>query len=120
MAIPKLALVFTGVVGAGVLGVFGLVANGMYEANRAAGMSESEAVERLANQIVDTSVSAKALEDQGYYKVRYGGFYVDDCRKKVLTDTFNNGLPNKDLAYKITNCVYQRMVEASNTVNVRQ
>lgn len=116
--IPGVVLAFAGLVFAGVVGVFAMVGNTFYQAYRAANMSP-ETVTQLADQIVDPNVSARRLEEQGFYKVKYGGFYLDECRQHVLSNEFNRNLSTQAKAEKISDCIYQRTAEASRTVNVR-
>lgn len=114
--IPGLVLGFGGFVMAGVIAVFGMVGYTFYEGARSLNMPEQK-VQELAPQIVDPNVSARTLESEGYYKVKFGGFYLDGCREKVLTDSFNANLSTQAKADKINDCIYQNIVETSASAN---
>jgi hypothetical protein len=114
--VPGLILAFGGLIFAGVIGVFGMVGYTFFQARNVMNMPE-ERVQTLAPQIVDRNVTAQSLEKQGYYPVKFGGFYIDDCREKVLTDHFNDSLSVGAKADKINSCIYQNIVETSAAAN---
>src|SRR5688572_2759060 len=57
-----------------------------------------------ADLIVDSSVSAQALREKGYY-IKNDGFLAE-CRKSVLTGAFNEKLSNLEKASKVNDCIY--------------
>ncbi len=107
---------FGALVLASAIAVFGMVGYTFYQANRAMNMSPGT-VDKLATQIVDPNVGARQLEQQGLYKVKYGGFYLDGCRQSVLTDSFNANLSTQARAEKISDCIQQKIVETSAGAN---
>ena len=115
--IPGVIIGFVGFVLTGVLAVFGLVGYTAYQGTKAMNMSE-DTVQRLADKIVNPNVTALQLEKEGLYKVNYGGFFLDGCRERVLTDNFNQGLSTAAKADKINNCIKEEIVQTASRNNV--
>jgi hypothetical protein len=74
----------------------------------------AETVKKLSPQIVDPNVSAARLEQQGFYKVNYGGAFLDECRVNVLTSDFNKDASMEAKADKISNCIKTHIMTLSS------
>lgn len=106
--IPSFLLGFSGLVTVGVVAVFSIVGIRFLQGHREMNMPP-EIVAQLAPQIVDPAVTAQKLEEQGFYKAKMGGVFLDGCRKEVLTDEFNKNLSNEVLASKIDTCIRREL-----------
>lgn len=107
--IPSIVLGFAGFILVGAIAIFGTVANIFLNSHREMNI-KPETVSKLADKIVDQHVTAAELEKEGFYKVNYGGAFLDGCRKDVLTDSFNSSLDNAGKADKINNCIKVKLI----------